>query len=542
MRSFDRPVAWGALLALGAGATMRLLTLEWGDAYPHLTAAHWFVADEGWYLKGGLLLSRYGAPSQPLDLTAWTHNPLWSLAAAGLDATGARGPWLGRSFVLCTWALGLVTLYRLARTALVRPIALLVCVLVAASAAELVLGRIARPYTPPVTLVLAALWLWVDRPRRPLSPIISLGAAALATATKILFLHGLVAVGALWLFEAFRLRREGRTREAVRVVLTVALAGAIVAATSLTILAAAPSDVSAYEVEAITRRARLEALSPGRLVRQELRAILLGPLFALHAGALGASAALGIAILVARKWRRGTTIGPPSRMAIALTTWPLAGTTILGVSSYQPRRFFLFALPCVAALSLALIARALGPKLAVPAATVVVLLQVASEVAPTLEWLRQPDPTAQVRIARDIARRVTAGGEATVLLGRLSAFVALFDRRIRPLEIGFQDVTETRLCQRVARYRPEHALLDGRDDVDGQDLMCPGLVTGVRTIATYRRRGTEPTTPIVLVRLEYPEATSASSSSRTSPRAHPAARLDHPHAKPGEPLLRRISP
>jgi len=527
----DRAVSSGALVALVACAGTRLATLEWSDSYPHLTFAPWFGADEGWYLKSGMLLGRHGVLSQPLDLTAWTHNPLWSLVVAGLDATAARGPWLARLFVFCCWGAGLAILYRLVRTALERPVALLVCVTVAASSAELALARIARPYAPPVTLILFALWLWVARPPRPRTALVSLSAAMLATALKVLFVHGLVATAILWLLEARRASREGRGRDARLILLSVSSAVGLAAALFVTIRILAPADVAAYEREAIVGRANLEELTPLALLQQELRAIVTRPFVALHAGGLASAACLGLVLLALRRRLGQGPAGPPSRMTVALATWLVTGTAMLGFSSYQPRRFFLFALPCLAALALASLARAMGPRRAVPAVTAAVLLQLGIEAPSTVEWLGQPDPTAQDRVATDIARRVTAHDDAPVLMGRISAFVATYDRRIRPLEIGFLDVTGTRLCARVAAYRPGHAILDGRDAADEEALRCPGVVTRVRREAIYRRRGDEPSSPIVLVRLEYAHATSGSSSRRTSPDA---TAHDSPSSRPRE--------
>jgi hypothetical protein len=248
-----------------------------------------------------------------------------------------------------------------------------------------------------------------------------------------------------------------------------------------------------------------------------VRAVVVGPFRALHAGALAAAGAIALAILAIRRARAGATGAHPSRMTIALAAWWLAGAAMVGVSAYQPRRFFLFALPCIAGVALAAVSRALGPRLATPAAAAVVILQLASEVTPMTEWLGQPDPTGHARIARAIAARVTAGGGTPVLLGSVSSSVALYDRRIRPLEIGFLEVTGVTLCERIEVHHPRFAILDGRDGVDARALTCPGLVRGVRTIATYRRRGDEPTSALELVELEYPAASSATLSISTSP-------------------------
>lgn len=509
----DSPALAGVCLAgIAAFAAFRLATLGWNDPYPALTLFHWFEADEGWYTKSAQLLARQGIWSQPLDLTAWTHNPSYSLLLAGVFRLVGRGLWVARLFSVSWSALGAFWLYRICRHGSPRAVALLACLALVASFTDFSIARLARPYAMGTALCLLSLWIWVQHggSRGVRACAASLGVAFAATTAKLFFAFGLVAVALLWVLEAGRHRRAGDRAEATRLVVSTGACLLVGLTFWLVLHAVARADWEAYEAEALSRhRLGFDRFDPLGLALHELGAFFYTLAARTRAPLLVIPSAIGAIVLVSRRLRRAP---PPqvdrpsgSRGTTALAVWAAAGVATIGLSDYQPRRFFVFAIPALAGIACTLVGPVLGARRWTRGAAVLVAAHLAWQVPNYREFIDRPGRTDQVRIAKAVARRVTRDGPET-LLGRLSASVSLHDARIRPVEIGFLEGQPYGLCDRLAHHRPGYLVVDGSDAVASRlETECPTLVRAVKVVGRYRPRTRSllAVSPIVLVGLEY---------------------------------------
>ena len=497
----DATIAWLAGALLAVLFILRIATLSW-DVPPGLGAGAWPEPDEGWYAKGALLLSRWAVVSQPLDLTAWTHNPLWTAVLAALFSVAGASLVAARAVGVAAELLALAMLWSIVRTRMPRGLSALVCLAAYGTVHALVWGRQARPYELGIALSLAALVPWVCRPTARASPALSLALAWLAVGAKFFFGFSAGFVTLLWLGEAWSARRAGQPRRAGAIAAALLFVTAAGVAALLALRLGAAGDWNAYQDEAIGRHLDLGRGAGFGLIGREREAICVHVAPGLGAPVLAIAIGAGLLAVLWAWLRDGGPRVLPSRATVALVGWALTGLLLVGLSHHQPRRYFTFALGPFAYAAAIGVRAFVGARVWPGLWTAVVVLHLALQAPATLAFARQSDPSRSARIERRIARRTARDGPGTVVMGRFAATVALFDARLRPIELGFVAGQPYDLCDRIRRHRPRWLLLDGGDDLDERVELtqaCPELVEAV--VVEGRHDFGTPSRPLTLARI-----------------------------------------
>ena len=118
------------------------------------------------------------------------------------------------------------------------------------------------------------------------------------------------------------------------------------------------------------------------------------------------------------------------------------------------------------------------------ATLMLLFLHTAVQIPGYMKWLRRKPRASAARMARDVSRRInlaTTGDEPVVVMGGLSPFVSLFNKRVRP--IGFKWIEDLPAC--VDQWRPRY-LLAFPKAADGLRKRCPALVAELEFVASYR--------------------------------------------------------
>ncbi len=473
--------AIGLLLASICGLLfLGFVTVERDPPWGPLGNPAGFSTDEGWYTKGAQVLEREGRFTRPLDFSAFTHNPLHSaLLAAAMRVFGA-GLGVVRAVSLVLSSLGLVALYLLARRAVSSATALLVALACAASFLHFTYSRTAQPYAVALAFSLAALAAWAYS-RSIASLAAGVAFAALGALFKASFLFTPAALGLLAAADGAKDLREGRGRTcAVR--LGLAAAGvATVCAVYVVLSRCAPDSFATYQGHALDEMV-------GRHVPRTALALLVNEeltfwyFLSLRTRSPVLAIAAGVGLLVAiyrREWRA------PRRPTVAVLVWLALGLLPLGLTTFRPYRFFYFAVPALAYLAVVATEGVAGKRRHALLACAIVLLHLAHQAPMYAQWLSRSRPESQADAARDVVRQILRDRARATLIGRTSAYVAIFDRRVRAIELDWLGLDgEHAFCDRLARYRPDHLLRFERDLAD-LPARCPALVERLQAVARY---------------------------------------------------------
>lgn len=207
--------------------------------------------------------------------------------------------------------------------------------------------------------------------------------------------------------------------------------------------------------------------------------------------ALVAATLLGLALWLARRpWRTpsGAAAGDDAasgeswRPVAGLLVWGGLGMLLLGSVEYRVPRWLYFSAFPLAFLPVVFLRRALprGHWRVTVASLVAVhaLLQCPS----VYRYLARQDKWSLVNAARDVARRVEAGGAPVAVVGNFSVNVSLFGAPIRPLISAHN--TQAELRERVRRWRPRY-FAGYSVELSPLRACCSDLIRAFEPVASY---------------------------------------------------------
>ncbi len=479
------------LVLLVASCGLRFRGLDHDLAYDITSYSGTFITDEGWYSKSARSLALWGEWGHPMDRNIYSHTPLFALWMAGVFEVSGVSLEVARSASIAAFLASLWMLYLICRTRWAVEVSLAACLAVSATLHVVTFSRMAIVEPTGVAVSLAALLLWIRYPARPGACVASLALAACAVFIKVGFVFTLGAAGLLWLADAAGLARRSRAR-AGTLALAIAGVGGTAVAAMLAVRAWAGRDwlemqqLAVYEQTGTAGlRASLNYVmwSVEEFLFEEPQRLVL----------LAAAALLVPAILLpwtavsARRLASG-------RAVLALALWAVAGFVLFSIFEYRMPRYYYFLIYPLTFLALEGSAAFFARRTAALAAAVLALHLVA-QVPDWGRWLDREPSASQSDMARAVAARITGGAAGSgrtegarppVLLGLNAAFVALFDDRIRPLELEF--VEPEVLCRRIEWWRPPY-FLHYDSQLDDYRQLCPGLVRELQPLEYHTVMG-----------------------------------------------------
>ncbi len=469
------------LLALSCG--LRFRGLDHDLAYDITSYSGTFITDEGWYNKSARSLALWGEWRHPMDRNIYSHTPLFALVMAGVFEVLGVSLEVARGASIVAFFASLWLLFLICRTRWSTEMALIACVAVSATLHVVTFSRMAIVEPVGVAVSLAALVLWIRYPRRTGACLASVALAACAVFLKVGFVFTLGVAGLLWLADAAVLFRRSPAR-ARRLALAFTGVGMGAVVVMLGVRGWAGRDW--FEMQAVAVYEQTGTAGPGAslsyliwsveefLLEEPQRLVL-----------VAAAAAMSLALFLpwtAQRARRSVT----GRAYLAMTLWALAGFVMFSMFEYRVPRYYYFLIYPLAFLALEGVAAFSSERGARNAAVAMLVLHLAVQIPDWGSWLERGPSASQADMARAVTARITDGREPPVLLGLNAAFVALFDQRVRPLELEF--VEPEVLCRRIEWWRPSWFLHYDSQLPEYQQL-CPGIVRELRPLEYHTVMG-----------------------------------------------------
>ncbi len=465
-----------ALLAVSCG--LRLRGLDHDLAYDITSYSGSFITDEGWYNKSARSLALWGEWGHEMDRNIYTHTPLFALWMAGVFKVFGVSLEVARSASIGAFFLSLWILYLICRTRRGVETSLATCLVVSVTLHVVTFSRMAIVEPTGVAVSLAALFLWIKYPARPMVCVLSVALAACAMFLKVGFVFTPGVVGLLWLADAAGLTVMASRRQALRLILAIGVVGTTAVLAMLGVRAGAGrdwyemQDVAVYEqTSTVGLRDSLnyQVWSVEEFLFEEPQRLVL----LIAAGMMFAALLLPWTARDARRQASG-------RAWLAMALWAVAGFVLFSMFEYRMPRYYYYLIYPLAFLALEGSAAFFTRRYRRLAAAGVLALHLVAQLPDWGRWLDRGPSSSQSDMARAVAARIT--GDATedrppVLLGLNAAVVALFDDRIRPLEWEF--VEPEALCRRVEWWRPPYFLAYVSQL---PDALCPGIIRELRPL------------------------------------------------------------
>jgi hypothetical protein len=191
----------------------------------------------------------------------------------------------------------------------------------------------------------------------------------------------------------------------------------------------------------------------------------------------------GIFVLIKqRRWRE--RVFGLSRATLALSLWLIGGATCFGLFPEQPPRYFYFSMFPLVYLTVTAAREICGARNWRLSCLFLLFVHCSVQGEGFALWLSRPKSEAftfrdcAVDLVRTIEPRKE--GEPIVLMGGASAFLALYDERIRPLAFNHHDD----LLERVTRWKPRYVLC-WKEDAYFLRTKCPDLVAELEFVEEY---------------------------------------------------------
>ncbi len=494
------------LLALTCG--LRFRGLDHDLAYDITSYSGTFITDEGWYNKSARSLALWGEWRHEMDRNIYSHTPLFALWMAGVFEVFGVSLEVARAASVASFFASLWLFYLICRTRWQAEVSLAACVAVSATLHVVTFSRMAIVEPTGVAASLAALWLWIRYPGRAGACVASVALAACAMFFKVSFVFTPGVVALLWLADAVASRHEPEkshastwlawSRQARALVLAVAWIGAAAVAAMLGVRSWAGRDW--FEMQAVAVYEQTGTAGPLASLIYQLESVEEFLLEDPERLVLLAAAALMLPALLLPWSARGARPLVAGRAYLAMALWMAAGFVLYSAFEYRVPRYYYFLIFPLTFLALEGVT-ALFCRRRARIAAAVLALHLAVQVPDWGRWLDRGSSSSQADMARAVTARITGGGEPPVLLGLNAAFVALFDPRVRPLELEFVDPEV--LCRRIEWWRPAYFLLYDSQFPDYEPL-CPGLVRELRPLEYHTVMGRwYYDSDVVLARLVY---------------------------------------
>lgn len=441
------------LLALGGVAAV---TVALDHPFLIMSYSRALYVDEGFYSDGAQNLVKTGQWALPFDFPHWVGTPFLTLLQSlvfplfGASLESAR---------MLSIALSLVTalaFYSLARMSMPPVQAMVLTVTSVLSFNYAAHARTAL--ADPTAVCVGMLALWTYARIRPTSLAIPLSFAfALAAAfTKMYYLFGLAAIGALWVVEllaAPALTGRPVDRRALAV-LGFSITGTAAVFSGFLYLFA-DSFAERYAVGA----GKLPFMDPAYLRNRLIVSLSELPFSTKAHVYLAVIPACAVAALIALQFPQPravlcSRIRRLTRAEVAVGAWLVAGLALVGtLSIIKPHYQFFAILPLcfVGAASLRLVAPARLRSVLVCGAA---LLHLIFQWPYYEEWLQRPGKTTVLDASREAARLIHERSNASVIpvIGEYSAQLGLFSPRVIGLDAKWAPVYP--LCERVAYWKP----------------------------------------------------------------------------------------
>ncbi len=491
MRWSERHVIVGLLALLAISCGLRFFGLDHDLGYDISSYSGTFITDEGWYHKSARSLALWREWGHAMDRNVYSHTPLFALWMASVFEVFGVSLSVARTNSILAFVVSLWILYLICRTRHGVVVSLAACLAVSATLHVVTFSRMAIVEPTGVALSLAALWLWIRYPARSdrwrafgatRACLASITLAVGATFVKVGFVFTLGTVGLLWLADAAGLTAARSKAQAWRLVLVLAATGGLTLAVLFGVRDWAGRDWAEMQELAVYEQTGTVSLRDSLdyvywsveefLLEEPQRLVLL-----VAAGLMAAAVLLPWTAAAARRRAAG-------RAWLAMALWAASGFVLFSMFEYRMPRYYYFLIFPLTFLALEGVAAFFALRMSASGETerggrrlvaAVLAAHLLAQVPDWGRWLDREPSSSQADMARAVAARITSEEESTgappVLLGLNAAFVALFDDRIRPLELEFVDPEV--LCRRIEWWRPPYFL---HYESQFPDRLCPGIV------------------------------------------------------------------
>lgn len=477
----DDSKRWTRVFAVlvAASVAVRFVALEADPPWGLIGRSGEFLSDEGWYTKSGQLRARFGEWTSELDMVWFTHNALFSGVHAVVYSVFGVGVVTARAVSVVSFCVTLAAFFAVVSKVHSRPLALAACLAASVTLHAFGFSRMALVEPLGVALSMLAVAAWVLLPRGVAACGTGLVLAAAACFTKIAFVYVLTALVLLSIGEAVFLFRSGRRTHAG---ITAALVVAVPLAAWLlhdVVIAMEPEQGALFRSWHVQSRAEQIDLAQTafRMAKSVYKATI-----GSGNGVLLAAIAVPGAIVLWRHRRRVLDLLPRTRGAIALTLWGVGGIAFFGLFKHQATRYLYFAAFPMAFWAVSAVAAVAPPGRRVLAVAGLVVAHAALQAPWYAAWLTRRDLFSADRAARSVVAHVTASAPTrpVVVMGDTSAFLSLYDERIRPIDLRWQDW----LDKRFARWRPQFVFALRIHAAHVPEL-CGDLVERLEPVETY---------------------------------------------------------
>ncbi len=496
-----------ALLALSCG--LRFGDLDHDLAYEISTYSAALITDEGWYHKSARSLALWGEWGHEMDRNIYSHTPLFTLWMAAVFKVFGVSLETARANSIAAFLVSLWLLYLISRTRWSVEVALAVCLAVSATLHVVTFSRFAIVEPTGVACSLAALVLWIKYPARTEVCVASVALASCAFFLKVSFIFTPIVVAVLWLCDAVdlaardvgtvtangaapagwseycrALRRPRAWARARPLVLAVASTGVATVIALLGVRAWAGRDW--FEMQVVAFYEQTDTVGPRDSLIFEIESVLEFLLEEPQRLVLLVAGGLMLPALLLPWTARAARRRVLGRAFSAMALWAVAGFVLLSLFEYRVPRYYYFLIYPMAFLALEGVAAFFTERGTAIAVAGMLGLHLAVQVPAWGSWLDREPSASQADMARAVVASVTSGDEPPVIVGVNAAFVALFDRRVRPLEIEF--VEPEMLCPRIDWWRPPY-FLHYESELPEVGELCPGIVRELLPIHYYTVMG-----------------------------------------------------
>lgn len=483
-----RPHLWYTIalaVLLAATLLVRYVALDMDPPYDIISRSGTFLTDEGWYSKSALLFVRFGEWTNEFDPVWRSHTALFTLIQAASFGMFGTSVFVMRALSVTAFGVSIVAFYNICRTTQPRNVALVSCLLVSVTLQTFAFSRMALIEPLGTMVCLIALLVWVRGGGRWWTAPLSMAIILTAPFVKVAFLYAVVALALLNLSDAWKQWREGRRRDPLVTLACVLLAPLIYKYFQDLALAWAGADGTVFKQNHVT--SRIHAISGGFL--HTIRNVVVNEskmgyklVYATGARALMAMLAFGGIFVFLKQRISKERVLNLSRASKALSLWLLGGASCFGLFPDQPPRYFFFALFPLVYLTVTVVREICGARHWRLSCLFLLFVHTTIQGEGYALWLSRDELYTYRDCAEDLVDRIKPRkeGEPIVLMGGASAFLALYDERIRPLSFNHHDD----LLERVTRWKPRYVVC-WKEDAYFLKTKCPGVVTDIEFIQEY---------------------------------------------------------
>jgi hypothetical protein len=484
------------ICVLAAWLALHLAYIGW-DAFGGLVSNSGdFFTDEGFWLKSAKLYLDFGVWANPVDVSWYSHSPLYTLVMAALGGLFGLSLEFARVVSVLASIAGVILFYWLCRTSLSRRESLYACLLVAWAADHVTFSRVAFLESIGSALSLASLLVFMRLQASFAAALGSLLLGAIAYFFKNTFVFTLLVVMGLWTVRGVLLLRDGQGRRGRRVLYAVLVVAALVLGCYQAVVQWAGEDYRRFHQ--VTVEYELQGMDARSVLKNELRQWIkmnLAPWRLALALALAVHLAAPLALGAWRKRRPAAPSGPlelqpgwswlRSRAALPIGIWGAVGTCMFGLFSYQPTRWSYFTIFPFALLAVAGFRGWMrSPSFRSRALFLLLLVHLGLQARTFIRYASIPDKRSTIRMAQSIAERLMQEGPEVVIIGNHAMLISLFAHGIRPITFGWGNASPSVVCERVEHWWPRF-FVGFQSQFDALRQACPSDIRSGEVLQRY---------------------------------------------------------